>query len=152
MLKSIKQFFEVHLLLDESPSQMSHDHSLRIASAALLVEMMYVDDEIKGVEKEKIIQLIQEEFGLTDDETNQLIAIAEDQAKQATDLYQFTQLMNQSYTHEQKLKVIEGLWRVALSDNVIDRYEEQLVRKVADLLHVPHGEYIAAKIRVLDGE
>ena len=150
MLKSIKQFFEVHLLLDESPSKMPHNHSLRVASAALLIEMMYVDDEIKGVENEKIIQLIRGEFGLTEDETNELIAIAEDQAQQATDLYQFTQLMNQSYTLGQKVKVIEGLWKVALSDNVLDQYEEHLVRKVADLLHVPHGEFIATKIRVID--
>jgi uncharacterized tellurite resistance protein B-like protein len=89
-------------------------------------------------------------FGLDDAESRQLIELAEAEAADAHDLYQFTRQVNAAFTPEQKVRLIEELWRVAWSDDVLHRYEEHLIRKVADLIYVPHSAFIAAKLRVQD--
>jgi uncharacterized tellurite resistance protein B-like protein len=67
--------------------------------------------------------------------------------KQASDYFQFTSLINRHFTQEQKQRVIELMWRVAYSDASLSAHENHLMRKVADLLHITHGDYIAAKMR-----
>jgi uncharacterized tellurite resistance protein B-like protein len=74
--------------------------------------------------------------------------LAEQQRKQATDYFQFTSLINKEYSLEQKVRLIESLWKIAFIDGVLDMNEEYLVRKIADLLHVPHTAFIMAKNRL----
>ena len=90
-------------------------------------------------------------FGLSADEADTLVRLAEEESSQATDYYQFTSLINRHFSAEQKEQVIEHLWEVAYADGRLDAHEEYLVRKVADLVHVPHATYVAAKLRARDG-
>lgn len=76
------------------------------------------------------------------------MALAEQQRKQATDYFQFTSLINKGYSLEQKIGLIESLWKIAFIDGVLDMNEEYLVRKIADLLYVPHTAFIMAKNRI----
>ncbi len=146
MLNQIKLFFEQHLAL--SGPEDSLEEKLQIATVVLFLEMMYMDDKAELKEQEIILSLIQQNFSLTDEQTTSLIELAEQKRKQATDYFQFTSLINKGYSLEQKVLLIESLWKIAFIDGVLDMNEEYLVRKIADLLHVPHTSFIMAKIRV----
>ena len=148
MIKQISDFFSKHLLLPEDESCDDAGHCLRLATAALMIEMMRADYDIKSIEMEAIIGILQKHFAITPDETGELIELAELEADKATTYHEFTSLMNQHYNQQQKIKVIELLWEVAYADGEIEKYEDYLVRKIADLLYVPHKEFIAAKHRV----
>ena len=150
MLKAISDFFAKHLLLPEDEGSQDHEHALRLATAALLIEMTRVDYEVKSIELEVIIAILQQHFGITSEETSELMELAELEADQATTYHDFTSLINSRYSMEQKIQVIELLWQVAHADGEIEKYEDYLVRKIADLLYVPHREFIAAKHRVLE--
>jgi len=146
MLNQIKLFFEQHLAL--SAPEDSTEDKLKLATVVLFLEMMYMDDKVEIKEQEIILSLIQQNFFLTVDQATALIELAEQQKKQATDYYQFTSLINKEYSQEEKVRLIESLWKIAFIDGVLDMHEEYLVRKIADLLHVPHTDFIMAKNRV----
>lgn len=145
MLNQIKLFFEQHIAL---PPAQSGDDNIQIACAALLVEMMHIDDQLEQEEQDSIVTRLESLFSLMPEQTNALMALAEEQRKAATDYFQFTHLINREFSPEQKLKLIEALWRVAFADGELSMYEEYLVRKVSDLLHVPHTDFIMLKNRV----
>lgn len=145
MLNAIRQFFDRRLKTPEPTA--SDEHQLRLATAALLIEITRMDEEIKAEEREAVVIALQAKFGLSATETAELVHLAEDEARSATDYYQFTSLINQGFSAEQKERVIEYLWEVAYVDRHLDRYEEHFIRKIADLLYVSHKSYIAAKLR-----
>lgn len=146
MLNQIKLFFERHLTLS-APEDVSEE-KLQLAAIALFLEMMVIDDKIEPKEQALIFSLIQQNFSLTAEQATSLMALAEQQRKQATDYFQFTSLINKEYSLEQKIKLIESLWKIAFIDGVLDMNEEYLVRKIADLLYVPHTDFIMAKNQV----
>ncbi|WP_031434094.1 tellurite resistance TerB family protein [Methylomarinum vadi] len=145
MLNQIKLFFEQHMAL---PPVQSDEQNLHIACAALLIEMMHIDDELQYEEQQTIVARLEELFSLTREQTSALLELAEQQRNAATDYFQFTHLINREFSSEQKIQLIEALWRVAYADEKLCMYEEHMVRKVADLLHVSHLDYIMAKNRV----
>ena len=146
MLNQIKLFFEQHLALSapENPSE----EKLQLATVVLFLEMMNMDDKVEPVEQDIIFSLIHQNFSLSAEQTTSLLALAEQQRKQATDYFQFTSLINKGYSLEQKVGLIEALWKIAFIDGVLDMNEEYLVRKIADLLYVPHTAFIMAKNRI----
>jgi uncharacterized tellurite resistance protein B-like protein len=146
MLQAIKQFFEQGIASGLNNDQDS-EHALQLATSALLFEMMRMDDEHHEAEHAMIREIIGRKFSLSNSETEQLLLLAEQEATQSTDYHQFTQLINRGFSLEQKIKVVEHLWLVAYADGQLDRYEEHLVRKIAELLYVPHRAFIAAKHR-----
>jgi uncharacterized tellurite resistance protein B-like protein len=150
MLKQIKAFFREHLAPDEHETAEAEKHRIRLAVGALLLEMTRMDGEIRPEQCARVESAIRDHFGLSSDETRQLIEMAEAERHDATDYFQFTSLINGAYDPEQKQQIIEQLWAVALANDELHRYEEYLVRKVAQLLHVPHGAFIAAKHRASD--
>ena len=146
MLNQIKLFFEQHLAL--SAPEETTEEKLRLATIVLFLEMMYMDDKVEPREQEIILSLIHQNFSLTPEQTDSLIELAEQQRKAATDYFQFTSLINKEYSLEQKVRLIESLWKIAFIDGALEMNEEYLVRKIADLLHVPHIDFIMAKNRV----
>jgi uncharacterized tellurite resistance protein B-like protein len=147
MLTQIKTFFERHLLPGQAGSEADEERRLRLAVAALLLEMTRMDERVMAEECAAVEAGIRDHFGLTAEETRELIALAEAERQEATDYFQFTSLINSHYGPEQRTRIVEQLWRIAYADHTLHRYEEHLVRKVAQLLHVPHGAFIAAKHR-----
>jgi uncharacterized tellurite resistance protein B-like protein len=150
MLAQIRTFFEQHLNLDGGTSR-DPDEALRLAAAALLLEMTRMDHKVLPEERAAVAKAVQEHFGLDEQHAEELLTCAEAERAQSTDYYQFTSLINQSYSAEDKARLIELLWRVAYADASLDKYEEHMVRKVADLLYVPHSAFIAAKHRARKG-
>jgi uncharacterized tellurite resistance protein B-like protein len=151
MFDTIRRFFDANLTAaTEAGSPSEQEHAYRLATAALLIEMTRADHEVKGIERDAVAQALTRAFELDASESEQLLALAEQEADHATSLYEFTRLINRHFDAGQKEHFVELLWHVALADGELDKYEEHLVRKVADLIYVPHLSYIRAKHHAID--
>lgn len=151
MFASIKRFFDANLTTaSETGDPAEQEHAYRLAAAALLIEMTRADHDVKGVERKAVAEAVRRAFELEPAETDELLALAEKEADEATSLYEFTRLINRHFDPKQKEHMIELLWHVALADGEIDKYEDHLVRKVADLIYVPHLSFIRAKHHAID--
>ena len=122
-------------------------HSLQIATAALLIEMMRADSEITDVERNTVTDTIRTKFSLSREETDSLLQLAKEEIWASTGYFEFTSLMNKWFSYDEKVKVIEQLWDVAYADAILDSNEEYMVRKIAHLIHVEHRDFIDAKLR-----
>ena len=145
MLDQIKLFFEKHIALSHSKTT---QEKLQIACAALLIEMMQIDDKIREEEQKTVANKLQELFSISPEQITSLMELALTEKESSPDYFQFTHLINKEFSEEQKISLIEALWRVAYADNNLDLYEEYMVRKIADLLYVPHTDFIMLKDRV----
>lgn len=148
MMQKIKQFFENHLAPGSSEMEQDPQHALRLAVAVLLFEVAESDYRQHPDEKAALVSAVQEHFHLSPGEARELLQLAAAEHADSTDYFQFTRLINQHYSPPQKVALIEALWRVAFADQKLHRYEEHVIRRLADLLYVPHADFIAAKHRV----
>jgi uncharacterized tellurite resistance protein B-like protein len=146
MISAIQEFFRTRIASDRQ--QEPDPHGLQLATGALLFEMLRADREEHPRERRTLEAALRKSFGLSEAETRELATLADDEAATAVSLYQFTALINRHFTPEQKVQVIEMLWQVAFADGQLDPYEEALVRKIADLIYVPHRDFIRARHRV----
>ena len=120
--------------------------SLALACSVLLCEVMRADHDNSVAEELKLKALIGKQFPLTEDEINSTIDTALQLSENATDFYQFTHAINHHYSLEQRINIVNLLWQVAYADGNLASIEEHIIRKIADLLHLRHSEYIATKI------
>jgi len=147
MLTAIKHFFEQNLYVEKDQPL---DQQLRLATAALMIEMMNQDDRVQPSELDTVKRTLKNRYDLDEQEAESLFELATEAARNSTDYYQFTSLIKDNYSLEQKVQVVEFLWGVAYADGKLDTYEEHMVRRIAELLYVPHKDFIQAKHRVLD--
>ena len=145
MLNAIREFFDQHVAAGATGGD--ERHTIEVATAALLVETVRLDGEIDETERAAAHRAVRAKFGLGEAEAATLIRLAEEEARDATGYYQFTSLINKQFSAAQKERVIELMWQVAYADAELSAHEQHVVRKIADLLHVPHRAYIAAKLR-----
>ncbi len=145
MLLSIKEYFSSRLSDERESDPDKRDNEIKIAMAALMIEIGLADSHIQKEERQLIEQTIQNTFNLKEEETRQLIAIAENEVDHSVSLHEFTCLLNEKLSREERNRIVEMLWRVAFVDNVLDKYEEYYIRKIADLLYVSHKDFIKAK-------
>ena len=129
----------------ESWNQRDH---IRDAVASLLIEVAKADYDDDPKEREKIRELLMEFFGMAETDVTQLVERAQVSVDEAIALHPFTQTLRTELTPEERGLVIEMMWAVAYADGVKDANEEYLIRKVADLAHVPHARFIQARQRV----
>lgn len=120
---------------------------LNLAVAALLVEVLRADYDVAPGERQQVVDSVARLLGLDAEASRELVTEAERQIDRSHDLYQFTSQINRVYDDAGKIRVLEALWRVARADETVHKYEEHLIRRVADLLHVRHADFIAAKLR-----
>ena len=146
MLKAITSFFESHFS-DEDEQHHHSAHQLQLASAALMIELSKADREIDEAETTTLVNILKQRFELEQEDLDELIALAEEEVREATSLYQFTSLMNEHFDYGEKVQLVTNMWEVAYADGKIDRYEEHLVRKVAELLYLDHKDFILSKQR-----
>ena len=147
MLSSISAFFEKHLAPRPGEAAVDATHKTHLAAAALLVEVIQSDDRVSEQESETLLDSIAKQFDLAPEEAKRLLALAREETQSATDLHQFTSLINRQFSPEQKIALVEDLWRAAYADQTLHKYEEHLIRRIADLIHVSHTALIAAKHR-----
>jgi uncharacterized tellurite resistance protein B-like protein len=146
MINSIKDFFSQFIEPGIGAST-AGSPALQVATAALLLEMMRMDNELKDEERQAITSTLQTQFNLGREQIETLMALAEQEVREANDYYQFTSLINTHCDLAQKVQIIENLWHVAMIDGHLDAHELHLMRKLADLLYIGHADYVAAKQR-----
>ena len=148
MITKLQQFFNQYLN-EEKKDSIPLERRLQMATAALMVEMLHVDEQVTDQEDEKLRLILNQRFKLSSSEIESLLALAHDEKHEATDYFAFTSLINEHYTQQQKIDLVEDLWRLAYADDDLDKYEEHLVRRLAELLHVPHQDFIRTKHKTL---
>ena len=144
MLKAIRDFFDANLAPSDKPA--GRKHTLELATATLLAEVMRLEG-VEPTERAAVLQAVRAQFGLGPGEAEELVRLAEEESKEAHDYYQFTSLIREHYSQEDRQAIVELMWRVAYADTHLSAHELHVVRKIADLLYVPHSAYIAAKMR-----
>lgn len=142
---SLKTFLES--LLPQAAPRAAFEHTLQVATAVLLVEVMRSDAHIQLSERAAVLVALRKRFALSGDEVEALLTVAEQHHRHAHDLHTFTSRLNDQLEPEQKARIVEYLWQVAYADGRLDAHEQHVMRKIADLLYIPHGDYIAAKMR-----
>lgn len=139
MLQTMKQFFDRCLNPEpqDDATSLPLEKRLQLATAALLIEMMHADFDIDAEEEKAMVAALRKAYQLSDEELDDILRLAHEEKQAATELFSFTHLINKHYSAAQKKEVIRLLWQVANADNLIDKHEVHLIRKVADLLYVP---------------
>jgi uncharacterized tellurite resistance protein B-like protein len=148
MLTALRNFFDQHLAPTPDETPASAERRAHLAAAVLLVEVARADHNFSDAERETVLASVQRKFGLSTAEAQELLTLAESKSREAHDIYQFTSKIDASFSPEQKVRLLEELWRAAYSDSVLHEYEEHLIRRIADMLHLSHSQFIAAKLRV----
>jgi uncharacterized tellurite resistance protein B-like protein len=141
MIKAILDWFAPEQI------QQQPQHTLEKATAVLLVEIMRADHHIDEAEESAFHDIATQHLGLSAAEAQLLLQDARQMSEQANDLFQFTELLHQQLSIEDKFQLLCQLWRLAYVSDGIDRYEEHMIRRIAELLYIPHSEFIRAKIQ-----
>lgn len=149
MLNKITVFFNKYILT-ASDDTTTIQHKLNVAIAALLIEMQLIDNHATPQEIAELQKILVRDYQLSKEETDQLVDLAQQELNNATDYYQFTSLINQHFDFQQKLNMLKQLWKLAMADGKLDSHEEHYVRKIADLLFIPHSSFIRAKLDIID--
>ncbi len=118
-----------------------------LAAAALLLEVAWADHDIADAELSVIERQLERQFGLSRDEVQELVEESRLAHEQSVGMYHYTRTINESWNEEQKFELVTALWRLALAEAGLDRYEEHTIRKIAELLYLSHARYIEAKLR-----
>ena len=142
MIAALKALFE----LPEQEDGPQLQDRMHLAAAALLIETARADFTQDEAEQQAMEALLSRTLDLPVTKVHELIIAAGDQVDEATSLYEFTRVINDHYNAEQKLKLIGAMWAVAYADGDLDKYEEALIRQVAELIYVPHQDYIRSKL------
>ncbi len=125
------------------------DHDVQIATCALFLEMAEIDDRFTDEEKEIILSILEDKYGLSRGYADGLIKEAEEGRNNSVDLWHFASLINQHCSIEEKLDIVELLWRIVFIDGKMNRYEDYLMHKLAILLRLSDSQLINAKLKVL---
>ena len=147
MLRALKNLLDAVVAPPAAPSPEGEAHFLRLATAVLLVEVMRAEPELGVPERLAVVAALRQKFDLVEDELVQLVELAEQAARSASDFHRFTSAINDGFSQDQKIRIVEYMWQVAYADGHLDAHENHLISKIAGLLHVTHGQYIAAKMR-----
>lgn len=142
MKKFLLKFLTISIE-ETTPEDM--EHALRVATAVLLVEIARADFVVEPVERQRLRQLLEQEFQLTEIELDALLEEAEADADRLVSIQHTTRLLNEHYDHAMKRRVVEMMWRLVYADGEKSHYEEHLIRQIADLLYLSQNEFIQAR-------
>ncbi len=148
MLQAIKKtlvsrFFERHLQCD-AENTLSFAQK-QLAAAALLMEVAAADDVFDEVEFTAFKNIVEHTYNLSAEQIEELLILARKEQDNATSLHQFTHIINAHCVNNEKLLLIQSMWEIAYADGDLDKYEEALIRKIADLIYVTHTNFLIAK-------
>ncbi len=121
---------------------------IQVATCIILLEVAKSDDEFSSIEKATVKAILKKKFDVSAEAVEELMEMASKKREESVDLWQFTNLINQNYTKEDKKKIVESAWRVIYADEKLDGYEDHFVHKLAKLLQLDHSELIEAKLKI----
>ncbi len=143
MLKKFKDFFTAQL---QPGDKTDPDKALQQACAMLLMEVSRADFDLAPSEKDKVMSLLKNLFDLSDETLAELVEYSETKSEEHTAMYPFTSLINDHYEYEQRVNLVSLMWKVAYADGDLDKYEDSVIRKVADLLYIRHSDFVKTKL------
>ena len=152
MLLSLKKIFN-KATVDPPSGRNSHpEHDLRVATCALFLEMARIDEKFTQEETEAIFRVLKQKYGLSQEHADALLAEADDELNRSVDLWKFARLINENYSTEEKVEIIEILWRIVFVDGKMDKYENYLMHKLEQLLRLTHKQLMDAKLKVMHSD
>lgn len=146
MIDALKEFFQMKAA-NSAPTAESQARALPLAAGVLLFEIVRADNKIEEAERTVMRTALQSTFDLSPEEIVDVMRSAEENSRTASSIFEFTSLVDSAFSADQKKRVVEMLWLVAFADGQKEANEEHMVRKIAGLLHVPHPDFIDAKIK-----
>ncbi len=147
MINKLKKYFDLKTESGTAAKKEDTRQKLKVAVCALLLETAYSDEEFSEDEKTRLVDMIKTGFGLTGEEADELIGIAQKEREKSVDLWHFTKLINENYSREEKINLMEMLWEIVYADSVLDKHEDYLMHTLTKLLKLEHRQMIAAKLR-----
>lgn len=144
MLQRLKNLFIPDIVSTEEQTQ-----RVQLAAAALLIELSKADYRCDTHEHQAIIAAIRSCYGLDESTIDELLRDAASASDRATSLFEFTSIINDRCVEQEKYELVRELWRVANADGDIDKYEEHLIGKIADLIYLPRSLFIRAKLEIV---
>ena len=132
----------------EKPSSETKNKKVEIAACALFIEMAKADGEFSDDERSFIISEMKRTFNLDDNYTKDLMILAEQKAKESISLYEFTSIINNSFSQQEKTELIESLWKLIYTDKKLNAYEDQLIKQIGATMNIEHKQLINSKLWV----
>ena len=148
MIDLVKKFFGKGGKSGSENQEDVSSHDIHVATCALLVEIAQIDKTFTEDEMTTVLSILKEKYGLSKEHADALIAEAEKQLEESVDLWQFARMINENYSNEEKMEIIEILWRIVYVDGKMDQYEQYLMNKMKNLLRISHDQLIDAKLKV----
>ena len=145
MLKSIQNIFKRK---ENEPAVDSKKSEQELAYASLLIEVINSDNKFDDRERDKLLEILSSKLDIHKEELDNFTELAQKKSEDSTSLYEFTREINDQYEYEEKVSLITDLWGIAYSDGELDKYEDYVIRKIADLIYVRHADFIKSKLRV----
>ncbi|MFL2874185.1 MAG: TerB family tellurite resistance protein [Pseudohongiellaceae bacterium] len=145
MLKSIQNIFkrkENESVVDSKKSEQE------LTYASLLIEVINSDNKFDDRERDKLLEILSSKLDIQKEELDNFTELAQKKSEDSTSLYEFTREINDQYEYEEKVSLITDLWGIAYSDGKLDKYEDYVIRKIADLIYVSHTDFIKSKLKV----
>jgi uncharacterized tellurite resistance protein B-like protein len=150
MIQIVKHFLnKLSETSTPAQAQAGGGHDVRVAVCALLLEMAQIDKQFTKAELKTILDLLMDRYDLSRDEANAIIEEADQELKDSLDAWQFARLINEAYTPEEKMAIVETLWQVVFVDGKMDQHENYLMHKFSNLLRLSNKQLIDAKLKVL---
>ena len=149
MLDIVKHFFNKAIETGSGEEDRNTGHDKTVAVCALFLEMARIDETFSGEEIKVILAILKEKYGLSPEHVDALIAEAEKELIESIDYWQFARRINENYSTEEKIEIIESLWQIIFVDQKMDKYENYLIHKLSTLLRLSHDQLIDAKLKVL---
>ena len=143
---SIRHFFTSRLSAEQEDRPAPD--ALAIAACALLLEIAHADDVFTEEERQRILRAVREDLGVPAEDVDEVVRLAEEERRESVDLYQFTRLLAERFSREQRLRLIEVIWGIVYADGKLTAAENQLARRIAELLGFQHPEVQQVRERV----
>lgn len=147
MLQQIKDLFNSRMDIPGQGPSTSGERAIQTATCAVLLETAMADHTVTKDEMGHVYAALKQLYGLDHEAIQDLVTVAREERKKAIDLWQFTSLINQHYTIDQKISLLDHIWRVILSDGTLDKFEDALARQLKPLLNLDQRHWIEAKMR-----
>lgn len=149
MFKEIKK-----ILKGESTDKISLKKEIsggiELAACVVLLEVAYSDSEFTADERKFVIDVLKKDFNISQDNVEELIILGEEILENDTNKWRYMNLINETFSNIEKFKFIENIWKLIYADNRLDKYEEQIVRSLSSIFHIPHRKLIEAKLKVIE--
>ena len=147
MLNKIKSLFKKE---KKSVLPEKEDYNVNLTCASLIIEVALADKDFDVTEINLLKIILKDSYDISPEKIDSLIESAESTVENNTSIYSYTREINDSLNYEQKIDLLDGLWKISYADGTLDKFEEHLVRKISDLIHISHGDFITSKLKNRD--